>query len=284
METPALIHAVWEGSAAAVAKIAQADPAAVSDISTGQSALHVAAQGNKFKIGKVLLDHGADPNLGNYNGHTPLHNAASNGAASFCRLLIQRGAVLDVYGNRDVSPLGEALCSWADGAAECAKLLRKARAAEDLITAIFSGDDALIAKLLVEKSHDERHQRQLARCIPDLLLSWKYEAQRAWMLDTSQEHEDVLSQVVAKHLPTLDLLLARGAQIDMPGNTFSETALFLVLRDMLTQGILVRPLLERGADPNQRDRSGESPFAVARQSPNAFVRAIAALLEYGARE
>jgi len=280
MQTPPLIRAIWEGSAKAVAKIAQADPSVVNDISTGQSALHEAAQGNKFKIGKVLLDHGANPNLGNDNGHTPLHDAASNGAASFCRLLIQRGAVLDAYGKRDVSPLGEALCSWADGAAECVKLLRKAGAAEDLITAIYSGDDALIAKLLAEKSQDQRHQRQLARCIPDLLLSWKYEAQRAWMHDTSQEHEEVLSQVVAKHLPTLDLLLAHGAQIDMPGNTVSQTALFLALSDMLTQDILVRPLLERGADPNQHDPWG-SVLAFARREARS---AVATLLNYGARE
>lgn len=274
-----------------MAKIVKADPSVIDDNSTGRTALHEAVQSNHDEIGKILLDHGANPNVRDYSGQTPLHDAALTGAVSFGRLLIERGAVVDAYGRGDVSPLGWALFSGADGAAECASLLREAGAAEDLITAIYSGDDELIRNILAEKSQDQRHRRQLARCIPDLIHSWRNEALRAWTRMPEAKEEVFLSQVVAKHLPILDLLLGSGAQLGVPGMlrlpglTVAQTAVYEALCSSGSQDILIRPLLERGADPNERDSIFRSPLKLARHiadvGPN---RAVAALLEYGANE
>jgi hypothetical protein len=248
MEIPPILMAVWERSAERVAQLARKDPSAVNDVSTGKAPLHAAAEPENDEIGRVLLDHGADPNVRDYLGTMPLHLAALRGAASFCRLLIERGAAINAYDGACVSPLGYALFSFADGAGDCAKLLRAAGAAEDLITAIYSGDDELIAALLRDKAGDERHRRQLARSIPELLGSWKKEALRAWTPETTEE--GVLRQVVAKHLPSLDLLLARGAQMDLPGIIVNQTALFEAICESPTQDILIRPLLERPPRPD----------------------------------
>jgi ankyrin repeat protein len=53
-----------------------------------------AAAGGHLKIVKMLLDHGADPNITEQGGFTPLHAAAENGDVEMIRLLLFGGADL----------------------------------------------------------------------------------------------------------------------------------------------------------------------------------------------
>lgn len=56
--------------------------------------IHSAAAGGHTKIVKILLDHGADPNLREQGGFTPLHAAAQNGDVETVRTLLLGGADL----------------------------------------------------------------------------------------------------------------------------------------------------------------------------------------------
>ncbi|BFI96261.1 MAG: hypothetical protein RSP_17710 [Rhodanobacter sp.] len=70
------------------------------------TALHVATMNGNVESMKVLLDAGADPNVRNLDGRTPLHEAA------FCfekkpevwRLLLEHGASPDVAAHDGVTP------------------------------------------------------------------------------------------------------------------------------------------------------------------------------------
>lgn len=57
----------------------------------GQSALHVTVQTDNVQIIKMLLANGADVNLKDNNGNTPLMLAQLNAKADLCALLTERG-------------------------------------------------------------------------------------------------------------------------------------------------------------------------------------------------
>lgn len=48
---------------------------------------------------KVLLDHGAEIESHNENGHTPLMEAASGGHVNVAKLLLERGACINSHSN-----------------------------------------------------------------------------------------------------------------------------------------------------------------------------------------
>lgn len=58
------------------------------------AAIHSAAAGGYYKIVKMLLDHGAEPNVREQGGFTPLHAAAQNGDVETIRALLLGGADL----------------------------------------------------------------------------------------------------------------------------------------------------------------------------------------------
>lgn len=57
----------------------------------------LAAMKGNSKIGKLLIDKGADLNKRNTHRDTALSLAALSGSASFVELLLERGASLDCY-------------------------------------------------------------------------------------------------------------------------------------------------------------------------------------------
>ncbi len=75
--------------------------------STGPSPLTGAVEKGHRLIVKRLLDAGADPNAFGPQGHPPLHMASINGRLGIMRLLLARGARLDVRDKEhDSTPLG----------------------------------------------------------------------------------------------------------------------------------------------------------------------------------
>lgn len=61
----------------------------------GASAIWYAAKENEFAAVEMLLSHGADVNVANSKGITPLHEAAANGSIRTCKLLVNHGAGLE---------------------------------------------------------------------------------------------------------------------------------------------------------------------------------------------
>ncbi|PHJ19381.1 ankyrin repeat-containing [Cystoisospora suis] len=78
-----------------------ADPTAQERLSLGgNTALHYAAENNSSEVAVKLLRHGAQANVQNRLGHTPLHTACRFGHADIVRILQSKGADA---GSRDYS-------------------------------------------------------------------------------------------------------------------------------------------------------------------------------------
>ena len=100
-----------------------------ADAEARHRALSLAAQHGHAQIVRLLLDAGEDPNRYNLEGNhahtTPLHQAVLGGHEAVVRLLVERGARLDI---RDTiwngTPLGWALHGGGNAQAEMAKCLR----------------------------------------------------------------------------------------------------------------------------------------------------------------
>ena len=60
-----------------------------------RSMLAIAAGKGHLKICQLLMKHGADPDIGDLIGTTPLHMAASRGYTEICRILLDGGADVD---------------------------------------------------------------------------------------------------------------------------------------------------------------------------------------------
>ena len=75
-----------------------------------------AAAGGHRKIVKLLLDHGADPNIREQGGYTPLHAAAQNGDEEMIRTLLFGGADLTIKSNDGKTALDLAMEAGHDRA------------------------------------------------------------------------------------------------------------------------------------------------------------------------
>ena len=62
------------------------------------------------KVARLLIIHGADVNLGDDNGYTPLHAACTGGLTDMVNLLIEYGANVNVIGTGNYTPLQAAAC------------------------------------------------------------------------------------------------------------------------------------------------------------------------------
>lgn len=74
--------------------------------------LHEAVRGfDKPKIVQILLEHGADPNVKNKFGFTPLHWAAQHGFIESAKILIEAGAEINALNKKGALPLDLAI-AW----------------------------------------------------------------------------------------------------------------------------------------------------------------------------
>ncbi len=72
---------------------------------TGQTPLHRASAMNELEIAKLLLDRGADVNSKRNDGWTPLHRASWNNSIEIAELLLNRGANLEAKDKWGMTPL-----------------------------------------------------------------------------------------------------------------------------------------------------------------------------------
>jgi ankyrin repeat protein len=106
-----------------------------ADAEARHRALSLAAQHGHAEIVRLLLDAGEDPNRYNLEGNhahsTPLHQAVLGGHETVVRLLVQRGARLDIRDNIwQGTPLGWALYGGGKAQAQMAECLRSLGGAE----------------------------------------------------------------------------------------------------------------------------------------------------------
>lgn len=122
------IHvAVRNGDLEKVAKLLDADPGLLTSQANQYaiSPLHVAAHDGRVEIAKLLIDRGAPLELRDRDQATPLFAAALKGHAAVAHLLLDAGADPNAKADEDVRPLHLAAMN---GHLEVVKLLLDAKA------------------------------------------------------------------------------------------------------------------------------------------------------------
>ncbi|MXO57876.1 ankyrin repeat domain-containing protein [Altererythrobacter gangjinensis] len=75
------------------------------DITTGETALHIVAKRRDTQWVKFLTAYGANPNIADRNGLTPLQIVATLGAVDAAEALIDAGAIIDKTNSSGETPL-----------------------------------------------------------------------------------------------------------------------------------------------------------------------------------
>ncbi|XP_055879466.1 BRCA1-associated RING domain protein 1-like isoform X2 [Biomphalaria glabrata] len=91
----------------------------------GETLLQVATIKANVETVKSLLEEGANPNVKDYAGWTPLHEAVNHGNSAIARLLIQHGASVNAPGLNNDTPLHDAVSNYHR---DCIQLLVSAGA------------------------------------------------------------------------------------------------------------------------------------------------------------
>jgi ankyrin repeat protein len=91
----------------------------------GFAALHEASCFGHESTAQLLLSRGADTELVNEHGNTPLAIAVLNGHHAVCQLLLDHGAAINTQNKYDASPLIHATCADSEDEALVEKLLSR---------------------------------------------------------------------------------------------------------------------------------------------------------------
>ena len=105
--------AAYSGNFEVVRILIECDPADINARDGGGwTSLHMASARHHFKgssVVRLLLEHGADTNVQNRHGRTPLHFASFSGAVEVVPLLLEHGANVEVKGDDGMTALQEAV-------------------------------------------------------------------------------------------------------------------------------------------------------------------------------
>jgi ankyrin repeat protein len=206
----------------------------------GLSPLHQALQGGRIDIVRSLLEHGVDVNLRNTKGATPLGMASLTGDIEASRLLLQRGANVNSQNNLGQSALHGAA---RRGHLNVVQLLIESGANIDLQTK--RGSTPLYS------ASNEGHIKSA-----ELLI--QHGANVGSRNNDGRTPLHTASQV--GHVQLAELLIQRGAHVNSRDNK-EQTPLHLAAH----KGHLgiVKLLVGCGADPNIHDGSKKTPFDLA---------------------
>lgn len=211
-------------------------------------ALLVASRGNKGGI-VGLVNSGADPNVFDEHGLTPLYYAVKNNKPRDVAALLENGARIDVTDIRGYTPL--ALAAW-NGRTNVVKVFTDHGAdldgSTDLpvvkpLSAAILGNHEGTMRVLLERGAD-----------PDGADLW---GQTPLTIAASK---GALSMVKA--------LLEAGATLDHR-DCFGETALFKASES--GRVAVIQELLNRGADPTLSNGEGKKPIDVANERGTARI-------------
>jgi ankyrin repeat protein len=101
------LKAVEEKKQAEVNELLQKNSTLIDarDLSSGRTALHIAAENREYSWLSYLLGKGANPNIADKNGVTPLMLASQMGFVEAVNALAQSGAKVDTPNNTGETPL-----------------------------------------------------------------------------------------------------------------------------------------------------------------------------------
>ena len=223
----------------------------------GSTPLFLASEKGYTEIVKLLLEYGADVNVKDNHGETPLYLASKNGHAEIVKLLLAHGADVNVRTKHGNTPL-----YWAssNGHTEVVKVLLTHGA--DVNVKDSYGDTPLLlvsrygytemVKLLLEYGADVNAKNNNG----NTALRWA----------SSKGHTEIVK-----------LLLAHGADVNVKNND-GETPLIWASCEGLAE--IVKLLLDYGADVNTKDNNGGTPLYWA--SSRGYTEVVKLLKQYGA--
>jgi ankyrin repeat protein len=276
-------QALKAGDMEAFTRVLRQDPSLVNAWGTnGNTLLNLAGSTRRLEATKLLLELGADPNLGNRYGWTPLHAAAYSNQREFAEVLLAAGASPQISARGEGgTPLVQALF-W--GHAEMADFLagygifpNNLRAAAglgrvDLLETFFLADGTLRPEAGVAREFYRPHGGFLECALTnnpqeilDEALSYAARCSRIPAMEFLLAHGAevngeayngrALHWAVHKgHLEAMTFLLDRGAEVNGISNFGGERGLTpLHISCWGGQLEAAKLLISRGADPELRD-------------------------------
>ena len=267
----------------------------------GFSALQVCSE-KCLNLVKVLLEHGADVNLANGLGYSPLMWACGSGRKDIAELLVSFGADVNAVTLESVSPLGLAICSRS---LELVKFLVEKGADVKQVNVtkygfknISENEDIEMLRFLMEKGADVKS-------------SWFMSV----VLFLVSEHIDDSGDAMLKTVMMVSTFIGAGVDLNMPfdchksvfdrfsefendsSDEFSSLAPLMIVIDgfascghyltaldlavVVGSSLLVEMLLQAGAHPN-RDNVGCFALAYCQEAGSSHNEIATLLVRYGA--
>ncbi|XP_032521667.2 transient receptor potential channel pyrexia isoform X2 [Danaus plexippus] len=290
----AMLWACWMGKTCLLSKLLKigGDPNSRDD--AGRTCLHLSCLVGNGETVKLLLEHGADPNMWDSVSErkaTPLHCAASAKSLNCVNALLNHGADVNA-GLSEHSPLHYAVMSDAP---EVVSALLEAGACPDTpqvftetpLHVAASLGSASCMKLLLDAGADVRAALGPGRATALHLAAVDGHAECASLLlehgaridcPNSRGQTSLHLAALAQSVEVVELLVAKRADVrarDIDGRTPLHGAIVRGARAC----DVARLLLSVGADPNAPDNFGYTPLHIA--ALNEFSACVLLLLDYG---
>lgn len=215
----------------------------------GRSALHIAAGAEDGKILALLLDRGANVNLGDRNGTTPLCVAADDGHVDNVKMLLRANADIGAHCNVDKNtPLHIAASRDHGSVVEVlldagAVLEARNRLSNTPLHAAVLGDNKSVLQLLIKAGAD--------------------------VAAKNNSGETPLHLAVTRRMASMvKVLLAAGAPLEAR-NKRGATPLWLAAN--YDSAETAQLLIEAGADPEAKAANGDTPMQIAEKARSARV-------------
>ena len=243
----------------------------------GRAPLHIS---KNSEVTQLLMSYGADLNITDYHGNTPLHLTSFCSSHNLVRMiqLLNQGANPNALNNSKITTLHLLMCSYHWNKClvlEAINLLIKFHAEIDIQNELGESPLYFGVKSVPANKQTTEIIHELLKLGANPNLKTIYETTPFWEVIFRLEDINLMS-----------LMISYGAKIDYAPSD-GVTLLHLAASNLNIE--IMRKLLENGADPNALDEKKQSPLHSVFQMENedeksekSIVGAIEELVKHGA--